>query len=711
MKSELRFFFPLILLLIIGFASGRAAAVAAVLFTEDWEVADVDVTASATVTGTGATYDVTTVGGTPPQVDIANGELVCSTVGSEYTLISSPTDAYSVDLSANSITVQLDRKALGNSPWAVLYITDAAGENGYRIIYSYKTADGTAEVVVQTFIDGTPGNDATIYLPGDVVVDSWFTYTVKLTKDADGDIFELTADATGGANILSTTLAILPATTAATSLTKFAMVNLVQGSVGSYDNITISSDPIDNDRFSLPIVDRDSDAVVLAQEGVVSGLGSTWEIDFYRNLAYNCGLSGKYTFLVVDPRDNPGGEAPLWIHLHGGGIGYFDDQGDYHATGNQTQDTWNHEETFEDLRKIGLRPIFENNGQLVVDEYGQPTDNSLVRRLTEGYRLLVVSLSDHDLYSGIGTPYPNNPNGGEVNGLQATMAAVDYTVANYPTTHVFAHGTSAGGAGVWNLATGYASEGTRLTGVVSDSGLASSRKRLIHAAFAGVPGYPQAADFDLDSVVDKIGVLIDDSLPFHPEAQVRTGFDDVPILFIGGDADPFVAGNQPPIAEAAADGLNNPDWLHDGVRQAVADQADSPHQVSIIDGAGHTPTNKPGVANDIVDDFISPILSANPPYPFDLDGDGLPDTFEQWIVDANPGDSITTIDDVLPGDDFDGDTYSNYDEWLNNTDPTTREGAGALPGPQAPALVCAALLIVALALRAIRHTELRRELN
>ena len=52
--------------------------------------------------------------------------------------------------------------------------------------------------------------------------------------------------------------------------------------------------------------------------------------------------------------------------------------------------------------------------------------------------LLVPSLCDHDNYSGRGAPYPNNPNpnGGvrQVNGLQATMAAVDYTVANYPST-------------------------------------------------------------------------------------------------------------------------------------------------------------------------------------------------------------------------------------------------------------------------------------
>ena len=379
---------------------------------------------------------------------------------------------------------------------------------------------------------------------------------------------------------------------------------------------------------SPPIVVRDSDKVVLAHKETVSFVGSEWKLDFYRNLGYNAGLSGNYTFLVAEPLDNPGAEAPLWVYLHGGGIGYFDEQGVYHATGNQTQDTWNHEETFEDLRKIGLRPIIDKNGQ--------PIDNTVTRRIKEGYRLLVVSMSDHDLYLGLGTPYPNNPKGGEVNGLQATMAAIDYAVANYPTTHVFAHGTSAGGLGVWGLAVGFAAEGKPLTGVVSDSGLSTPRSRLIFAAFSGAPRYPYAADFDLDGVVNKIGAFADHRFQFHPEAQVSAGFDDVPVLFIGGKADPrALGGNQPPIAEAAAAGLNNVDWVYDGIRQAVADQPDSPHKVSVVDGAGHSPTNKPGVANDIVDDFVRRILSADPPHPFGTEPTGAYGAQEESGEEAN----------------------------------------------------------------------------
>ena len=54
----------------------------------------------------------------------------------------------------------------------------------------------------------------------------------------------------------------------------------------------------------------------------------------------------------------------------------------------------------------------------------------------------------------------------------------------------------------------------------------------------------------------------------------------------------------------------------------------------------------------------------------DSDGDGLPDDWEQQIVDDDPSDEIDSIDDVLPGDDYDGDGRTNEEEWIANTDPT-----------------------------------------
>jgi hypothetical protein len=51
----------------------------------------------------------------------------------------------------------------------------------------------------------------------------------------------------------------------------------------------------------------------------------------------------------------------------------------------------------------------------------------------------------------------------------------------------------------------------------------------------------------------------------------------------------------------------------------------------------------------------------------DADGDGIPDYMEQQIVDADPDDDINDIRDVHGDDDFDGDGFSNAEEWANNT--------------------------------------------
>ena len=53
----------------------------------------------------------------------------------------------------------------------------------------------------------------------------------------------------------------------------------------------------------------------------------------------------------------------------------------------------------------------------------------------------------------------------------------------------------------------------------------------------------------------------------------------------------------------------------------------------------------------------------------DTDSDGLLDSYEQTIIDADLGDAIDSLDDVLPGDDFDGDGRTNLQEQNDGTDP------------------------------------------
>jgi len=371
--------------------------------------------------------------------------------------------------------------------------------------------------------------------------------------------------------------------------------------------VAVQSDN-DGELPAIPIVQRSTDEIELADELTEEFLGNSFELDFYRNNAYAAGLTGNYTFLVMNPAGDPNAEAPLWVYLHGGGVGYYDDTGTYVAVKNQTEDTWNHEETFAGLWETHvLAKTFNENT-------GQPIDSTLKRRIDEGYRVMVVSLSDHDLYSGLGTPYTNSPNpGAEVNGLQATMAAIDYAVTNYATTHVWAHGTSAGSIGVWSLASSYTAEGTPLTGIVADSWIVTPRLYITADAFTGEPGYPFGAGFDVDGVTDKVGFYTDPDNRSEPEAQISDrDFREVPSLFISGNDDPFFGGNQAPLAEAVAEGLTNGQWYHDGLKLAIDKQPNSPHEYHNFFGYGHVPTNREGPANDTVDEFISKILTGNP---------------------------------------------------------------------------------------------------
>jgi hypothetical protein len=54
----------------------------------------------------------------------------------------------------------------------------------------------------------------------------------------------------------------------------------------------------------------------------------------------------------------------------------------------------------------------------------------------------------------------------------------------------------------------------------------------------------------------------------------------------------------------------------------------------------------------------------------DTDADSMPDDWEQQIIDDDPGDSITRIEDVLPDDDYDGDALTNLEEYQQVTVPT-----------------------------------------
>lgn len=57
----------------------------------------------------------------------------------------------------------------------------------------------------------------------------------------------------------------------------------------------------------------------------------------------------------------------------------------------------------------------------------------------------------------------------------------------------------------------------------------------------------------------------------------------------------------------------------------------------------------------------------------DSDGDGLPDSWEQALIDAGTGRGLNSLASVKAGDDFDGDGHTNLDEFLAGTDPMSAD--------------------------------------
>ena len=53
----------------------------------------------------------------------------------------------------------------------------------------------------------------------------------------------------------------------------------------------------------------------------------------------------------------------------------------------------------------------------------------------------------------------------------------------------------------------------------------------------------------------------------------------------------------------------------------------------------------------------------------DADGDGLPDSWEQTVIDADPNDAIAALEDIDPAGNLDGDTLTNKEEFDAGSDP------------------------------------------
>ena len=77
----------------------------------------------------------------------------------------------------------------------------------------------------------------------------------------------------------------------------------------------------------------------VTQIELVSTTTDGWRYQYFRNRAYGCAISGYQTFLIgTKVGSTPPRPGPLWVKMHGGGVGYFDATGTPSRRSNKTEE-------------------------------------------------------------------------------------------------------------------------------------------------------------------------------------------------------------------------------------------------------------------------------------------------------------------------------------------------------------------------------------
>jgi hypothetical protein len=295
-----------------------------------------------------------------------------------------------------------------------------------------------------------------------------------------------------------------------------------------------------------------TDKIEFVGSSVVDG----YKFDQYRNLSYPCSISGYQTFVIgtkVGSSDTA--TRPLWVRMRGGGVGFFDANGNPQpSAGNKSEESAGTSISF--VRDTGLM--------------------SHVRDDAAGFRLVSVSMCDHDIYSGGDTPDPNNPNTlpdgspRTVNGLFATKAAVQFALAKYPTSKFFLHGTSAGSAGALSVSWGLQKQGIPPAGSVVDSGVVNLEWEQARNQ-QGICDSQRGAGA-LAAIQARLQYELAD-IKNEPDKLVSRGELTVPLLHTWSRADPNVCGAVPmtcPLRDGSTPTMGAADCVHEPLRAAIA---------------------------------------------------------------------------------------------------------------------------------------------
>jgi hypothetical protein len=302
---------------------------------------------------------------------------------------------------------------------------------------------------------------------------------------------------------------------------------------------------------------------------VSTATDSGYRVEFYRNTAYPCSISGHQTFAIAYRDGTPTTAArPLWTYLHGGAVGWFDAAGVP-----QPSDDFMREESLSALTGNGHQPGLM--ARILGDE--------------AAFRLLVVSMCNRDLYSGAGQVDPNNPNrlpngaARTTNGLLATKAAVQFARQRFATTKFFLHGGSAGSVGTYSAAWSLQQQGIPPAGIVADSFVVNQEWAL--AALE--------QDVPCGTVEPSITHMTPIKARIHPDLGnpanqadllVSSGRLTVPIAQVWSHGDPWGCASAPivcPLRDGTTVVMGSTDCMNEPLRRAIAAQGPTSRSISL----------------------------------------------------------------------------------------------------------------------------------
>ncbi len=317
--------------------------------------------------------------------------------------------------------------------------------------------------------------------------------------------------------------------------------------------------------------------------------GMGYKLELFRNRDYPCSASadkdatkpvGYQTFVIATRKGSSRtARRPLWVRMRGGGVGYFNAAG---------------------------QPVPGRNNKVqesVADLAGYLGEAGLMRLVRDddaAFRLVSVSMCNHDIYAGGDQADPNNPykqkdgSPTTVNGLFATKAAVRFAQTRYPTTKTFLHGTSAGGYGTFSVAWGLEREpeGVPLAGSIADAGVLNSawEQAQVDQEVCS-DGRTQEA---LDAVQARTHPALTSKPANEPPELIRTKRLQTPIMQVWSRGDSNTCGETKmdcPLRDGTTRELGSTDCRQEPVRAAIAAQGPTSKSKSL-----RLCVNRPGAA-------------------------------------------------------------------------------------------------------------------